>query len=283
MNLGQVRHAQVHGKIMCRTFLSGMPECRIALNDIAPVLQSTTTTPLSPTSSRDSIGLTGIDTGSLANSADTPPTGFVVLRDTQYHQCVRFTQDDHEQQQQQQQRTISFIPPDGEFQLLRYRVTSRLRLPFQAKITTTPLGTTRLRVSMTLISAFPSVLEATHIRVNIPVPNSTAQVKVDMATPASGKAKYVPLEEAIVWTLAKLPGEAQVGMQAVVTVASSHNASRPLWTKPPVSIQFHILMLTASGLMVRYLKVQEARQGYASVKWVRYSTQSDGGYQWMYT
>jgi len=37
----------------------------------------------------------------------------VELDDCQFHQCVRLTKFDTD-------RTISFIPPDGEFELMRY-------------------------------------------------------------------------------------------------------------------------------------------------------------------
>jgi AP-2 complex subunit mu-1 len=40
-------------------------------------------------------------------------------------------------------------------------------------------------------------------------------------------------------------------------------------------------MLTASGLIVRFLKVFE-KSGYQSVKWVRYLTRAKGGYQVRY-
>jgi hypothetical protein len=39
-----------------------------------------------------------------------------------------------------------------------------------------------------------------------------------------------------------------------------------------------VLMFTASGLVVRFLKVFEPT-GYSSVKWVRYLTKASGSYQ----
>ncbi|KAJ2391814.1 clathrin associated protein complex medium subunit [Coemansia sp. RSA 2559] len=49
------------------------------------------------------------------------------------------------------------------------------------------------------------------------------------------------------------------------------------WVRPPISLDFQVLMFTASGLLVRFLKVFE-KANYQSVKWVRYMTKA-GSYE----
>src|SRR5438105_11141663 len=49
------------------------------------------------------------------------------------------------------------------------------------------------------------------------------------------------------------------------------------WSRPPISMDFQVLMFTSSGLLVRFLKVFE-KSNYSSVKWVRYMTKA-GSYQ----
>lgn len=49
------------------------------------------------------------------------------------------------------------------------------------------------------------------------------------------------------------------------------------WSRPPIAMDFQVLMFTSSGLLVRFLKVFE-KSGYQSVKWVRYMTKA-GTYQ----
>ncbi|KAJ1718348.1 clathrin associated protein complex medium subunit, partial [Coemansia biformis] len=49
------------------------------------------------------------------------------------------------------------------------------------------------------------------------------------------------------------------------------------WSRPPIGLDFQVLMFTASGLLVRFLKVFE-KSNYQSVKWVRYMTKA-GSYQ----
>ena len=54
--------------------------------------------------------------------------------------------------------------------------------------------------------------------------------------------------------------------------------TRQVWARPPIDIDFQVLMFTASGLIVRFLKVFE-KSNYQSVKWVRYLTKASGSYQ----
>lgn len=51
-----------------------------------------------------------------------------------------------------------------------------------------------------------------------------------------------------------------------------------MWARPPIDVDFQVLMFTASGLIVRFLKVFE-KSNYQSIKWVRYLTKASGNYQ----
>ena len=65
--------------------------------------------PSIPSGLNDKIALTP-----MTGSGVVCPTG-IELEDIKFHQCVRLNMFD-------QDRTISFIPPDGEFELMRYRL-----------------------------------------------------------------------------------------------------------------------------------------------------------------
>ncbi|KAG8753260.1 hypothetical protein FRC14_006208 [Serendipita sp. 396] len=175
---GTVLRADVDGQILMRAYLTGMPECKFGLNDKL-----------------------------VLDKAERAADNAVRLDDCQFHQCVQlgaFSSD----------RTISFIPPDGEFELMKYT--------------------------------------------------------------ASGKAKYVPSENVIVWKIPRIQG----GSEATLTANADLTATttRQAWARPPIDVDFQVLMFTASGLLVRFLKVYE-KSGYHSVKWVRYLTRASGTYQ----
>lgn len=83
--LGTVLRADVDGHIQMRAYLSGTPECKFGLNDKLVIDNK---------------------------SAEKGLSDAVELDDCRFHQCVRLNEFDAT-------RTISFIPPDGEFELMR--------------------------------------------------------------------------------------------------------------------------------------------------------------------
>lgn len=95
-----------------------------------------------------------------------------------------------------------------------------------------------------------------------------------------------------------MQGATECSLQAEAERSSTTHAKA--WSRPPIEVDFQVLMFTSSGLLVRYLKVFEksncashsatVRDGGAcadvgccfredqSVKWVRYLTRASGSY-----
>ncbi|XP_061634697.1 adaptor related protein complex 1 subunit mu 3 isoform X6 [Phyllopteryx taeniolatus] len=88
---GSVLRSEIVGCIKLKVILSGMPELRLGLND--KVL----------------FEITGRDKSKT-----------VELEDVKFHQCVRLSRF-------QNDRTISFIPPDGESELMSYRLNTMVK------------------------------------------------------------------------------------------------------------------------------------------------------------
>jgi len=89
---GNVLRSEILGAIKMKCYLSGMPELRLGLND--KVMFETT----------------GRATRGKA----------VEMEDVKFHQCVRLSRFEND-------RTISFIPPDGEFELMSYRLNTQVK------------------------------------------------------------------------------------------------------------------------------------------------------------
>lgn len=174
---GTVLRADVDGHIMMRAYLSGTPECKFGLNDKLVIDRG----------SRRAAGAAGLadeDLGSVGGSSDA-----VELDDCRFHQCVRLTEFDSS-------RTISFVPPDGEFELMTYRATSNVKLPLRVLPTVTEIGTTQVSYAVTVKASFGAKLSATNVVLRIPTPLNTTNV--DCKVP-NGKAKYVPEENVVIW------------------------------------------------------------------------------------
>jgi AP-2 complex subunit mu-1 len=100
---GQVLSAHVAGKVVMKSYLSGMPECKFGINDKLTL---------------DNKGNKGTATADGLNNAGGSSSGggggksSIAIDDIQFHQCVKLSkfESDH---------AISFIPPDGEFELMK--------------------------------------------------------------------------------------------------------------------------------------------------------------------
>ncbi len=116
--------AHVAGKIVMKSYLSGMPECKFGINDKIVV---------------DSKSKSGEESSRSKNS--------IAIDDCQFHQCVKLSKFETE-------HAISFIPPDGEFELMRYRTTKDISLPFRVIPLVREVGRTKLEVKVVIKSNF---------------------------------------------------------------------------------------------------------------------------------
>ncbi|KAG5716877.1 AP-2 complex subunit mu [Termitomyces sp. T112] len=234
---GSVLRADVDGHIQMRAYLTGTPECKFGLNDKLVI-----------------------------DKGDRGVGDAVELDDCRFHQCVRLDEFDAN-------RTISFIPPDGEFELMRYRSTSNVKLPLRVIPTVNEIGTSQVSYTVTVKANFNNKLSATNVVLRIPTPLNTTTVDCKSA---NGKAKYVPAENVIVWKVPRVQGGSECTFTGTANLTST--TTRQVWARPPIDVDFQVLMFTASGLIVRFLKVFE-KSSYQSVKWVRYLTKASGTYQ----
>ena len=118
------------------------------------------------------------------------------MEDCQFHQCVQLGRFDAN-------RIISFVPPDGEFELMRYRAVENINLPFKVIPQVTEIGQHKVEYVISVKANFGTKLFATDVSVNIPTPLNTS--KTAQST-SSGKAKYDPSENQIVWKISHSQG-----------------------------------------------------------------------------
>ncbi|GAV00540.1 hypothetical protein RvY_11372 [Ramazzottius varieornatus] len=235
---GQVLSAHVAGKVVMKSYLSGMPECKFGINDKIIM---------------DSKKTTGGEELSKNRAA-------IAIDDCQFHQCVKLTKFETE-------HAISFIPPDGEFELMRYRTTKDISLPFRVIPLVREVGRTKMEVKVVIKSNFKPQLLAQKIEVKIPTPSNTSGVQLICM---KGKAKYKSSENAIVWKIKRMAGMKESQLSAEIELLPTNDKKK--WTRPPISMNFEV-PYAPSGLKVRYLKVFESKLNYSDhdvIKWVRY-------------
>lgn len=254
---GQVLTAHVSGRVIMKSFLSGMPECKFGMNDKLVVdKHAKPSTPEAAALEQQ-----------LAKRSGNKDRKSVAIDDCTFHQCVKLSKFESE-------RSISFIPPDGEFELMRYRTTKDITLPFRCIPLVREPSSTQMEIKLVLKSLFKAALTAQKIEVRIPVPPNTSGVKI---ITLKGKAKYKTGENAIVWKIRHMQGLRETQLSADVELLPiTETAKQKQGTKPPISLNFEV-PFACSGLKVGYLKVFEPKLNYSDhdvVKWVRYISKS---------
>uniref|UniRef100_A0A8C1DAU3 Adaptor related protein complex 1 subunit mu 3 n=1 Tax=Cyprinus carpio carpio TaxID=630221 RepID=A0A8C1DAU3_CYPCA len=209
---GSVLRSEILGCVKLKVVLSGMPELRLGLNDKV-----------------------------LFEITGREKSKSVELEDVKFHQCVRLSRFEND-------RTISFIPPDGESELMSYRLNTTARSQFKSRST------------------------ANNVSILVPVPSDADSPKFKTTT---GQAKWVPEKSAVEWNIKSFPGGKEFMMRAHFGLPSVESGE--LEAKRPITVKFEIPYFTVSGIQVRYLKIIE-KSGYQALPWVRYITQS-GDYQ----
>lgn len=237
-NKGTILKADVQGNVVVKCQLSGMPECKFGMNDKL----------LMQKESKKEGGDRGI-----------------VIDDLKFHHCVRVGHFDKE-------RAITFIPPDGTFDLMTYRITENVNLPFKIMPMMNEYGKNKIEVRIKLKSLFDKMTYATSVVLKVPCPKNTANVST---TAGTGRAKYEPENGGIMWRIKKYQGETESLLRCDITLSETTNEK--VWIRPPITMDFQVPMFTASGLRVRFLKISE-KSGYKPIKWIRYITKA-GDYQ----
>lgn len=246
---GTVLHSEILGAVKMKSFLSGMPELKLGLND------------------KLMFEATG-----RANQARGKS---VELEDIKFHQCVRLARFEND-------RTISFIPPDGEFDLMTYRLNTHVKPLIWVEAVVEPHKGSRIEYMVKTRSQFKSRSVANNVEIIIPVPNDVDSPSFKSSV---GSVTYLPDQDAIVWTIKQFHGGREYLMRAHFGLPSisasdydpeAKKKGENAW-KAPIRVKFEIPYFTVSGIQVRYLKIIE-RSGYQALPWVRYIT-ANGDYQ----
>ncbi|EPX71328.1 AP-2 adaptor complex subunit Apm4 [Schizosaccharomyces octosporus yFS286] len=243
---GNVLRSDISGSVHMRALLSGMPECQFGLSDKLDYK-------LKYNDDRKNF---------LRSQNDSAASEGITLEDCQFHQCVMLPEFENE-------RKISFIPPDGEVELMSYRCHENIHVPFRIHPIVEQLSKQKLIYRISIRSSYPHKL-STSLKLRIPVPENVVKANPRVNR---GKSGYQPSENIISWNIPYYLGEMDLILYAEVELSSTTNQQH--WSRPPISLDFNIQMFASSGLKVKYLHVQEpSNSKYKSIKWVRYATRA---------
>jgi AP-2 complex subunit mu-1 len=238
---GEIIKSEVMGCVQVRPQLSGWPECKFGMNDKLQISQS-------------------------KNPSST--TKGISIEDIRFDQCVRLSDFNKD-------RTITFIPPDKLFNLMTYRVTENVIIPFKVycniienPIPDNPSIPQNIDLDLNVKALFDRLLYAQDVVIKIQIPKNATKVKTHSNL---GKAKHEVDKGAIIWRIKKIFGDKDCKLKCEIPLIPV-NDPKP-WSRAPISMEFNIPMFTSSGLRVRFLKITE-KSGYKPMKWIRYVTKA---------
>merc|ERR1712176_1334123 len=140
---GSVLRSEILGCLKMKSYLSGMPELKLGLND--KLLFEATGRPVAKGKS-------------------------VEMEDIKFHQCVRLARFEND-------RTISFIPPDGEFELMSYRLNTHVKPLIWIESVIERHPNSRVEYMIKAKSQFKRRSTANNVEIYIPVPSDADSPK----------------------------------------------------------------------------------------------------------
>jgi len=183
------------------------------------------------------------------------------------HDCVNLGQYDQTGQ-------ISFIPPDGEFDLITYRLSSNIRPIFLVEAVLDDSARTKFEILVKIKADFRENFSANNVRIVVPVPKFASSPDFRKSV---GKVEYLPEDDAFVWKIRQFPGGKEYLLRARFSLPSITTEEDKM-KRQPIGVQFEVPYFTVSGLQVKYLKIVESTLRYNAMPWVRYMTRG-GSYQ----
>merc|ERR1719412_3404366 len=174
---GSVLRSEILGALKMKSYLSGMPELKLRLND--KLLFEATGRPVAKGKS-------------------------VEMEDIKFHQCVRLARFEND-------RTISFIPPDGEFDLMNYRLDTHVKPLIWVEAVVEPHKGSRIEYMIKTRSQFKSRSVANNVEIVIPVPSDVDSPSFKSSV---GTVTYLPDRDCVVWTIKQFHGGREYLMRA---------------------------------------------------------------------
>ena len=235
---GSVVTSEVDGSIIMKSFLAGTPDLFLGLNEDLAV-------------GRDS-----------RNRYAT-----VVLDSVNFHESADYSRFENE-------RCLVMRPPDGEFTVMNYRVTSDFTQPFRIVPSIELISTYKAELTLRVRADVPQTTQGINVIVKCPVPKSTTSVSVELGVGATDqRSEYRQGDKYVYWMIPKFKG----GTEQVVKIGiATGSPFTPASRKEigPITMNFEVPNHNVTGINIKYLRLEERSQSYNPQRWVRNITQA---------
>eukprot|EP01111_Echinosteliopsis_oligospora_P019898 TRINITY_DN986_c0_g1_i1.p1 TRINITY_DN986_c0_g1~~TRINITY_DN986_c0_g1_i1.p1 ORF type:complete len:417 (-),score=103.61 TRINITY_DN986_c0_g1_i1:50-1300(-) len=178
-----------------------------------------------------------------------------MMDDVAFHPCVRFSRWEHD-------KVLSFVPPDGQFKLMNYRVKGQIQTPIYVKpqITYSETGG-RVNVMVGSKSGGSSMNKTIEgVVIILPFPKAILSATLSANI---GSVQYDEISKVCKWSIGKLPKDKTPNLTG--SIQRQQGVALPDGS-PSLSAEFKIMMYTASGIKVDSLACNERYKPYKGVR-----------------
>lgn len=103
-------------------------------------------------------------------------TKAIEMEDVKFHQCVRLSRFEND-------RTISFIPPDGDFELMSYRLQTTVKPLIWVEAVVETYSGSRVEYLVKAKAQFKRKSTANNVQIEVPVPDDADTPKFKVSLP----------------------------------------------------------------------------------------------------
>ncbi|KAF5767516.1 putative clathrin adaptor, mu subunit, Longin-like domain superfamily [Helianthus annuus] len=164
-----------------------------------------------------------------------------ILNDVQFHPCVRFRPWESEQ-------ILSFVPPDGLFKLMSYRVKKLKNTPVYVKPQiSSESGTCRLSVMVGIRNDPGKVVDSLVVQFRLPNSVSSANLTANHGT------VNILADKTCSWSIGRIPKDKAPQMSGTLVL---EEGIEQLQVKPTFQVGFKIMGVALSGLKLNKLDLK---------------------------
>eukprot|EP00817_Percolomonadidae_sp_ATCC50343_P007062 CAMPEP_0117419272 /NCGR_PEP_ID=MMETSP0758-20121206/869_1 /TAXON_ID=63605 /ORGANISM="Percolomonas cosmopolitus, Strain AE-1 (ATCC 50343)" /LENGTH=340 /DNA_ID=CAMNT_0005200241 /DNA_START=290 /DNA_END=1312 /DNA_ORIENTATION=+ len=176
----------------------------------------------------------------------------------------------------QQRRVISLTPPNGEFDVMNYRKTNAVHMPFRVfpYIEHDPDHRFKFTVVFKIRADYEKDDTGTKMMVYIPLPKTTSNVTVEFGVGSSQTYEWKQQDKMIVWGIQKFIGKTDQVIRIKMSLEDppTYDIHKQIG---PISLKFEMPMHNITGLQVRSLKFDNVSTSKPPGRWIRYITKGE--------
>ncbi|KAK1294715.1 hypothetical protein QJS10_CPA16g01709 [Acorus calamus] len=158
-----------------------------------------------------------------------------ILNDVRFHPCVRF-------RPWESQQVLSFVPPDGQFKLMSYRVKKLKSIPIYVNPQlTSDAGTCRVNVMVGIRNDPGKIIDSLTVQFHLPPCVASADL-----TSNHGTVNFLA-NKACSWSIGRIPKDKAPSLSGTLQLESGVDRLRAF---PVFQVSFKIMGVALSGLQI---------------------------------